>query len=203
MTSEWDVYIYIGSGSPSTHVAVLHRLWHYWRPFVFLNLEGGRRKCTSWKKKKNDWLLFPVKLFILWEVCEGCGRFSNVFRKGRGEQGSVAIRTSPLDAAKYSIYYTLYLPAKVVQYTSSIFLLLNILNLPCSRTVCVIVPYLLCSDAIGNGLLHWLPRNLSHNYIGEAIQQFTEEGHEGDLKFWIWEGYTNTNTNKTVTGSVS
>ena len=49
--------------------------------------------------------------------------------KGGVSEGVLQSRTSPLDAAKYSIYYTLYLSAKVVQYTSSIFLLLSILNL--------------------------------------------------------------------------
>lgn len=43
--------------------------------------------------------------------------------------------------------------------------------------------YLLCSDPVGNGLLHRLPRQLSHNYVGEAVEHFTEESHQSNLKF--------------------
>lgn len=52
--------------------------------------------------------------------------------------------------------------------------------------------YLLCGDPVGDGLLHRLPCHLSHNYIGEAVEHFTEERYQSDLKFWICERHKNT-----------
>lgn len=55
-------------------------------------------------------------------------------------------------------------------------------------TLCAEVTYLLCSNAICNGLLHRLSCYLSHYNIRKAIQHFTEKGHQSDLKFWVWKG---------------
>lgn len=39
------------------------------RAFAFSNLVGGRQKCTVWKtKKRNEWLLFPGKQFLLCRI---------------------------------------------------------------------------------------------------------------------------------------
>lgn len=55
-------------------------------------------------------------------------------------------------------------------------------------TLCAEVTYLLCCNAVCNGLLHRLSCYLSHYYIRKAIQHFTEKGHQSDLKFWVWKG---------------
>lgn len=45
--------------------------------------------------------------------------------------------------------------------------------------------YLLSSDTVGYGLLYWLPGHLGNHHIWEAIQHFTEQSNQSNLKFWI------------------
>lgn len=47
--------------------------------------------------------------------------------------------------------------------------------------------HLIRCDAVGDGLLHALPGDLSHHQIGETIQHLWEEGNEGDLQLRVWK----------------
>lgn len=47
------------------------------------------------------------------------------------------------------------------------------------------VTYLLCGNAIRNGLLHGLSRNVSHDYIREAIEHLGEKSHQSNLELRV------------------
>lgn len=46
----------------------------------------------------------------------------------------------------------------------------------------------MCGDAVGDGLLHGLPGDLSHHHVGEAVEHLGEEGHQSDLKLRVCRG---------------